>query len=129
MWGSGRVGVRLSLYGQVGQSEQVDLSHDLALAMAMCEAQITYHINALAFLIGSYHIMFDHSDRRNNMLIVTLEKSRVKTACQIIRRCENDLNRQLSDGERRDLLMDNTDWLRDQIFDTVAIIRLDGTTN
>ncbi len=52
------------------------------------------------------------------------EEWRVEQACKLIRRCEADLARVLSDGERRDLLMDNTHWTREQIVDAVSADRL-----
>lgn len=43
------------------------------------------------------------------------------TATDVIDRCERDLGRKLSSGEKRDLLTDNLDsWNRDRIIATVA---------
>lgn len=42
------------------------------------------------------------------------------TARHIIAACEQDLRRILSQGERRDLLMDNTSWSSDHIAVIVA---------
>lgn len=47
------------------------------------------------------------------------------TAWHIIAECEADLERCLSDGERRDLLMDNTLWSSAVIRLLVAFIRAD----
>lgn len=54
------------------------------------------------------------------------EDWRVQQACKLIRNCEADLGRTLEDGERRDLLMDNTHWSREQVVDAVIAIRLNG---
>lgn len=40
----------------------------------------------------------------------------------LIARCEQDLKHTLANGQRRDLLMDNTDWTSDEIRDVVALI-------
>jgi hypothetical protein len=34
----------------------------------------------------------------------------LRLACRLIERAEKDLRHKLTDGERRDLLMDNTEW-------------------
>lgn len=34
----------------------------------------------------------------------------VKKAQEIVNKCQSDLSRELSNGERRDLLTDNTKW-------------------
>jgi hypothetical protein len=54
------------------------------------------------------------------------EEWRVEQACKLIHACESDLKRELSDGERRDLLADNTHWSWEQIVAAVAAIRLNG---
>lgn len=54
------------------------------------------------------------------------EKWRVRQACRLIANCQRDLARELSDGDRRDLLADNTHWSSDQIVDAVIAIRLNG---
>jgi hypothetical protein len=47
---------------------------------------------------------------------------KLATARQLIARCESDLRRRLSDGEKRDLLADNTEWSLPLIAAVVAEI-------
>lgn len=50
----------------------------------------------------------------------------VKHARKLIDACEHDLGRELSAGECRDLLTDNTHWARAAIADAVAVIKPEG---
>lgn len=52
----------------------------------------------------------------------TMNESSIREARAIIARCESALRRRLSDGERRDLLADNTSWTLDDIAAVVAQI-------
>lgn len=49
--------------------------------------------------------------------------SNIAKARSIISRCETDLARTLSDGERRDLLVDNTSWGRATIVAVVSALQ------
>jgi len=53
-------------------------------------------------------------DIDNTMELRTMSKrednGRLNYAVDMVDRCEADLKRTLSNGERRDLLKDNTDW-------------------
>jgi len=42
-------------------------------------------------------------------------KQDVKHATRLVTNCQRDLRRELSNGERRDLLCDNTEWSSDYI--------------
>lgn len=53
----------------------------------------------------------------------TTAEQNVDRARKLIANCERDLNRALSSGECRDLLMDNTRWERAEIVAIVDTIR------
>lgn len=50
-------------------------------------------------------------------------KAMAVMANDIITRCEADLKRKLSDGEKRDLLMDNTSWTSRRVWDVVEVLK------
>lgn len=54
-----------------------------------------------------------------------MTEAQPKIARAIIEACEADLARRLSSGEKRDLLMDNLNWKRDDILAAAAFLEAD----
>jgi hypothetical protein len=54
------------------------------------------------------------------------EEKDYRSAARLIVACERDLGRQLSRGEQRDLLIDNTDWRSDKVDTIVDALNPDG---
>lgn len=50
----------------------------------------------------------------------------LSTARGLIARCERDLKRPLTSGQKRDLLKDNTGWTAERVARVVAVVESEG---
>jgi hypothetical protein len=58
--------------------------------------------------------------------LTEFEEWRVEQACKLLNRRERDLDRQLTDTERKAELLEATHWTVKQINDAIMAIRLNG---